>query len=126
MTQNKITPLDELRQEKEIVKREVAESEARLSEHWSYVSENAVPIILDGAVNGVARYFGFGGRLISKNEKSEEDTGSTGIFQNVFGLFSAYYPLVWEIVQPMLFRYAMKKIKSLFTRKKKKRKDDDD
>lgn len=126
MMQNRITPLEELRQEKEIVKREVAESEARLSEHWSYVSENAVPIIFDGAVNGVARYFGFGSRLASKDGQSEQNAGASGIFQNVFGLFSAYYPLVWEIVQPMLFRYVMKKIKSLFTRKKKTRKDSDD
>lgn len=120
-----MTPLEELRKEKEIVRSEVAESEVRLSEHWTYVSENAVPIIFDGAVNGIARYLGFGNALAPKKAKEEDSVGSSGIFQNVFGIFSAYSPLVWEIVQPMLLRFAVRKIKSLFTRKKKRKNNDD-
>lgn len=127
MMQNKLSPLEELLQEKEIVRREVKESEARLSEHWEYVSENAVPILFNGAVNAVAGYFGFGHRISSKKaKKAEEPSGSSGIFQNVFGFLSGYYPLMWEIAQPLLFRYVMKKIRSLFSSKKKKRKNDDD
>ena len=38
----------------------------------------------------------------------------------------AYDPLVWEMVQPLLWRFAVKKVKSLFSGKKKKKRKDDD
>lgn len=128
MMQNKLSPLEELHREKEIVRREVKESESRLSEHWEYVSDNAVPILFNGTVNAIANYLGFGGNRISshKAKEIEDSSGSSGIFQNVFGVLSGYYPLIWEIARPMLFRYAMKKIRSLFSSNKKKRKNDDD
>lgn len=127
MTRNRINPLEELRLEKEIVRREVAESENRLAGHWDYLSDNAMPLILNSVIHGVAAMFGFGRRKEQKDTReTEESVGSSGFIQNVFNGVMAYYPLIWEIAQPMLIRFFVNKIKSLFTRKKKKRKNDDD
>lgn len=132
MTKNKINPLEELRREKEIVRREVAESEGRLADHWLYLSDNAMPLILHSTINGISGMLGLGFRIGQKNirrekEETEAETGSTGIIQSLYNNLVMYCPLVWEIAKPMLIRFAIRKIKSLFTRKKnKKRKDDDD
>jgi len=128
MMKNKISPLEELRREKEIVRGEVAECEDRLAGQWSYLSDNAAPLILNSAIHGIAGMLGFGNRQAVKDTREQKETsGSSGIIQNVFNGLITYYPLIWEIAQPMLLRFAINRIKSLFTRKKKKkRKDDDD
>lgn len=128
---NKLSPLDELRQEKEIVKRECIESEDRLLDQWSYLSDNAGSLIFNGLVNSIVGKLGFsnriGGSQAKEKDEEQQDSSPLGIFHNVVNGVSAYYPLIWEIVQPMLWRYAMKKVKSIFSgKKKKKRKDDDD
>lgn len=130
MMKNKISPLDELRQEKEIARREVADSEDRLAEHWAYLSDNAPSLLFNSAVNGIAGWFGFGHKAdpkrLNEPDDAEGTSGILGNLQGVFGNLSAYLPLVWEIAQPMLLRYAVKKFKSLFTRKKKKKNSSDD
>lgn len=129
MMKTKMNPLEELRREKEIVRREVVESEQRLGNRWSHLSDNAVPLLLNAAVHGIAGMFGFGHRTERKDARRqiEEPEGPSGIFQTVFNTLVTYYPLIWEIAQPMIIRFVINKIKSLFTRKKKrKRKDDDD
>ncbi|MDH6308427.1 hypothetical protein M2451_000738 [Dysgonomonas sp. PFB1-18] len=126
MKNNSISPLDELRQEKEIVRRECKESEERLTEQWNYLSDNAPTLLLNGAVNGIASWLGFGTRIGQKPKEQERDTESSGFMQNMLGGLTAYYPLIWEMVQPMLWRFAIKKVKSLFTKKKKKKRSDDD
>jgi hypothetical protein len=123
MKKNKINPLEELRQEKVIVRKEVADSEDRLAEHWVYLSDNAPSLLMNSAVNGIAGWFGFGHKQESEQDKS--DSGSNGIMHNILGAVTAYYPLIWEIVQPVLLRFAMNKIKSIFTRKKKKKYNND-
>ncbi len=126
MKNNSISPLDELRQEKEIVRRECKESEERLAEQWNYLSDNAPSLLLNGAVNGIASWLGFGSRVGQKSKEQEHETESSGFMQNILGGLTAYYPLIWEMVQPMLWRFAIKKVKSLFTKKKKKKRSDDD
>lgn len=121
--QNKTTLLDELRQEKEILRQECAESADRLSEHWEYLSENAPTLLMNGAVSGIAGWLGFGGK--DNKEKGSEVSESTGLVQTAWSGLMAYYPLVWEIVQPMLWRFAVKKIKSFFSGKKKKKRRED-
>lgn len=119
---NKLTPLQELRQEKAIARQECAESEERLAGHWSYLSDNAGSLLLKSAINAVLHQFGFGSK-----EKAKEDDSNRIVHSGLLGNLIAYYPIVWEIVQPMLFRFVIKKIKSIFSgKKKKKRRDDDD
>lgn len=124
----KLTPLEELHREKEIVRRECEMSEYRLKDQFSYLSDNAVSLLFNSAVNSIFGKLGFSSRIGQSKEKEEEHSqqSSLGIFQNVYNGLAAYSPLIWEIVQPMLWRYAAKKIKNLFSGKKKKRKDDDD
>lgn len=118
---NKLNPLEELRQEKVILRKECAESEERLAEHWSYLSDNAGSLLFQSAMNAVLRKFGFGG--LSSDRKQEEETSTSNSF---IGGLSAYYPVIWDLVQPLLWRFIVKKVKSIFSGKKKKRKDDDD
>lgn len=118
---NKITLLEELRQEREIVRQECIESEDRLTEQWNYLSDNASSLLLDSAVSGIASWLGFGHK---EKAKEESESSSGNIVQTAWNGVMAYYPLIWEIVQPLLWRYAVKKVKSLFSGKKKKRSDD--
>ncbi len=123
--QNKTTLLDELRQEKEILRQECAESAARLSEQWEYLSDNAPSLLINSAVSGVTNWMGFGSK--QNKEKETEVSESTGLMQMAWSGLMAYYPLMWEMARPLLWGFAVKKIKSLFSgKKKKKRKDDDD
>lgn len=130
MEQNKITPLDVLHREKQILKAECAESEERMGEHWSYITHNFTSLLFTGALHGVRRKLGFGGSSSKKEEKESEHIshGSNGILQGVLAGVLAVSPLLWEIGQPMFMSFMMKKVKSIFTRKKnkKKRRYDDD
>jgi hypothetical protein len=116
--------LDEIRQEKEILRRECAESEARLSGYWEYLSDNTPSLLINSAASGIAGWLGFGSK--ENKNKGTEASESAGLAQTAWSGLMAYYPLVWEIVQPLLWRFAVKKIKSLFSGKKKKRRRDDD
>ncbi|MDR1090910.1 MAG: hypothetical protein LBL79_07515 [Prevotella sp.] len=122
---NKNRLLDEIRQEKEILRRECAEGKTRLLEHWTYLSDNAPLLLINSAASGIAGWLGFGGK--ENKEKGTEVSEPAGLAQTAWSGLMAYYPLVWEIVQPLLWRFAVKKMKSLFSgKKKKKRRDDDD
>ncbi|WP_165041728.1 hypothetical protein [Dysgonomonas sp. ZJ709] len=130
MSQNKLTPLNILRREKQILRSECAEGEARLGEHWSYVTDNFTSLLFTGALNGVRRKLGFGGSPKREDKENENSSnhGSNGLIQGVLAGLLAVSPLLWEMAQPMIMGFAMKKVKSIFTRKKKKKKrrDDDD
>ncbi|NDV77654.1 hypothetical protein [Dysgonomonas sp. 511] len=120
MKNNQTSPLDELRLEKEIVKRQCEESEDRLAEHWDYLTDNAGSLIFNGLLGGI---FGKrGGRASSSGQ--EKRVSSSGIMSNIapgiFSGLSSFAPVVWDIVQPMLWGYAIKKVKSIFSSKKKK------
>ncbi|MDR1881735.1 MAG: hypothetical protein LBR26_03010 [Prevotella sp.] len=121
MKDNKPTPLQQLRQEKAIARRECAESEERLAAHWSYLSDNAGSLLFRSAINAALRQFGFGPKEDAK------DSGSDGMaYSGLLGNLAACYPIVWEVVKPMLFRFIIKKIKSVFSGKRTKERRDGD
>ncbi len=121
---NEISPLEELRQEKEIVRREIKVYEDRLAEKWEYLSDNAPSLLFNAALSGIIGWFGFGNKVESKDKK--EGMGSSGITHSLLSGLMAYYPLIWDIAKPMLWKYAVRKVISLFTSKKKKGKKDND
>ncbi|WP_029905463.1 hypothetical protein [Prevotella sp. 10(H)] len=129
MKKNKLTPLDELRREKAIVKRECAESEDRLAGQWLYFSDNAGSLIFHSVVNVVLRQFGFGHKAKSREEEDDSNSGG-GVMHGLLSSLKAYYPVLLEILQPVLLGFVVKKIKSAFTSKKKKKRkyyyDDED
>ena len=119
MMENKMTPLEQLRQEKVIAKREVNESEDRLAVHWNYLHDNLGALLLNGAVN--AAFKGLGFKSSHKEETvAKSKVQSPSLFKTVLGGLTAASPLIWELAQPMLMGYAMKKIKSIFSGKKKR------
>lgn len=125
MKNNKICPLDELRQEKEILRRECSESEERLGEHWSYFQNNVSSLLFQSAVGSFSRKLGFGGSSSSKDHKDKGGGGSlaNGLFQGALGGLIASAPILWDLAQPMIIRFVVKKIKSIFTGGKKKKKE---
>lgn len=119
MIQNELTPLDELRQEKAVLKQEFLDSEERLANQWSYVRQNIGSIIFYNSMKGLGRQFG----LVKKGSSTESVSTSSGFMSNMYSSFQAYGPMIWEITKPLLMKYAFKKMKSIFSSDKKKRKD---
>lgn len=132
MKKNNITPLDELREEKEILKKECSEREEHLAEYWEFINDNAGSLIIDGIIETAKRKLGLAPSKTSsrKNQsdqhlltaESADNNDSTGFMHTIKTGLMMTYPLIWEIAQPMLWEFAMKKVKSIFTRKKKKKK----
>lgn len=124
MKQNKLDALEALRIEKEDLREECSESEANLTEHWEYVRDNIGSLLLSSAIGSAKRKLGFGG---SKNKVQVDDedqhSNSKGWLQGLTGGLFAISPFIWEIIQPMMIDYGIKKVKSIFSRKKKKSKD---
>lgn len=131
MTKNKRTPLDDLREEKKILKQECSEREEHLAEYWEFINDNAGSLIIDSIIETAKRKLGLApSKTSSRKDQSDqhpataEASGSndTGFMHTIKTGLQMTYPLIWEIAQPMLWEFAIKKIKSIFTRKKKKRK----
>ncbi len=112
----KLTPLEELRQEKELAIREAELIEFRLKDQWDYISDNAVSIVFHSALNGILGKLGFSNKVSNPKSKQNDTFGIAG---NSFSGVMAYLPLVWEIAQPVLWGLIVKKVKSIFKRKKK-------
>lgn len=126
MKQSKISPLEQLRHEKELAKQEVEKSEARLSGQWDYLQSNFNVLLINGAIDATLK--GLGLKSSQKNtitqKSSNEDIQSPGIFRSLLGGFSALSPIIWELVQPMLMSFALNKVKSFFSGEKKKKSKD--
>lgn len=110
-----ISPLDELRKEKEILKRECEESETVLAEQWAYLSDNAVSLIFNSVVHGITGKLGFGQRNF---RNSSITSGSGGIFQNLLGSVANNKSLIWDLFQPIIWAFIVKKVKNFFKKKK--------
>lgn len=127
MKQNKISPLEQLRLDKEIARRDVAESEARLSGQWDYMRDNFSSLLVNGVIDSALKGFGLKSSKDDSKERkdSNREVQPPGIFKSLLGGFAATAPLMWELAQPMLINFALGKIKSIFTggKKKKNRKD---
>lgn len=121
MIQNELTPLDELHQEKAVLKQEYLDSEERLTDQWSYVRQNIGSIIFYNSMKGLGRQFG----LVKKGNSTESVSSSSGFMSNMYSSFQAYGPMIWEITKPLLMKYAFKKIKNIFSSDKKKDKNND-
>lgn len=123
MKQNKITPLEQLRQEKEMAKQEVLDSEARLSGQWVYMRNNLSVLLVNSVIDTTLKGFGLRASKSDsdQDENKDKDLQSPGIFKSVLGSVAAISPLIWELVQPMLMSFALRKVKSIFSGSKKKK-----
>lgn len=124
MKQNKLDALSALRLEKEVLREECTESETNLVMHWEYVRDNVGSLLLSSAISSTRRKLGFGSKKAKAKTDSSIDnenikSDSKGIFQIVTGGLFAISPFIWDIVQPALINFVMKKVKSIFSSKKK-------
>lgn len=131
MKKNEITPLDELRKEKTLLKAQCTKQEEQLLQYWEYVNENIGYILINGLVDAFKRKIGISKDSSRKTKGEPQETGSSvlnGLMSNLKGNWQNIYPMIWEITQPFLWDFALKKFKSLFKSKKKRSKyyDDDE
>lgn len=118
----KLSPLEELRTEKDNLKVECAEKEERMVSCLSYVTNNFGSILF----TSVLKNLGFVGRSSSARDKddlSDEDDNtppSSTIMQTVWNGLQITYPYIKEIAQPLILSFITSKIKGIFSRKKKK------
>ena len=106
------TPLQRLRQEKRRLKAMYTEDEKRLAEDWEYLTDNIGSL----AFNSIVKDAFFPALLKTGGESS----GKSGV-HGILNTLTASMPLIWEIVQPMLMGYLIKKIKNIFSSKKKRK-----
>lgn len=117
MMNNRLTPLEKLREEKALLKIECNESEDRLSEHWIYVRSNLGSLVFHSAVRGVGRQLG----LVKEEKNEPQGKKTSGLMQGLIGSAVFAAPFVWDIVQPMMMGFLIGKVKNLFFGKKKKK-----
>lgn len=118
----KLSPLEELRIEKDILKTACAEKEEYMTSCLSYVSNNFGSILF----TSVLRNLGLGGKSSSSRDKDEligeEDNTppSSTILQTVWNGLQITYPYIKEIAQPLILGLITSKIKNIFSKKNKK------
>jgi len=115
----RLSALEELRIEKARLIEECDQKKRELLHNLDYGKNNFGRLVMNSAFsstkNGVSDLMS----MISGKPKKggSKNPGSSGFVQTVL----AISPIVWDIVQPMLLSLLVKKIKSVFTRKKKKK-----
>jgi hypothetical protein len=111
----KLSALEELRIEKSKLAEACAEDKKRLLQDVDYAKSNWGRLLagsfFSSTKNGISDAFA----LVSGKSNSA-DSPSFNLRQT---LLSAT-PLVWKFIQPMLIRMLLRKVKSIFTRKKRK------
>ncbi|SHF97615.1 hypothetical protein [Dysgonomonas macrotermitis] len=125
----KLSPLEQLREEKARLASECAEQEEILLERLGYARDNWGRLLLGtvfpvskSGLAGIFSLFTSGGGKKSKKKKNTEDeeedeNESSSISFGPILLSAA--PLIWEMIQPMVIGLVVKKVQSLFSRKKK-------
>jgi hypothetical protein len=103
---NKLSPLEQLRYEKEELETLFAEQEMRISDKFSYLGNH------------------WGGMLMRsifspKHSGSGTSAKASGIISNITN--SSTLPVVWNFVQPYLIGMATNKVKGFFFNRKKKK-----
>lgn len=118
----KLSPLEELRAERDNLKVECAEKEERMVSCLSYVSNNFGSILF----TSVLRNLGLVGKSSSSRDKDElsdeEDNTppSSTILQTVWNGLQITYPYIKEIAQPLILGFITSKVKNIFSKKNKK------
>ena len=115
MKKNNLSPIQKIQQEKKDLKRLYEADGERLSENWDYLTNNIGTLTLNTLFKS------------TKNPSGKPESSSSSLASKIGGhpilsSLSLVLPIVWEIAQPMLFSYMIKKVKSLFSSKKKETK----
>lgn len=117
---NKLSVIEELRLEKARLTGECKQYEEQLGYRWDYTKNNFGHLLANTFISSTKSGFSeLLGPLLGKKSKHEGSSSksSSGVGQ----LLIAASPIAWEILQPILIGFALKKLKSIFRRKKKKK-----
>lgn len=124
---NKLSPIEQLREEKARLAGECSLQEKHLLERVGYARENFGRLLLGSVFSStksgfsdIFSLFTGGKKSKSKQNKEDSDVEDEASMSKFAPMLIGAAPLIWEIVQPMLIGLVVKKIKSLFTGKKKK------
>lgn len=112
----KLSAIEELRLEKRKLMEECKLYEDDIKSKSAYIKDNFGHLMLNSIVSSTKN--GFAG-LTSSGSKKKKDKSD-----NAFGIgsaFATFTPIIWEVLQPFLIGIAVKKAKSIFTRKIKKK-----
>lgn len=121
MSSNKqLSPLEQIRAEKLRLKTQYKSDGERLVQNWDYLSNNVGSIFFNTIINSAKGIIGGGS---GQKNRIPTPFGQSSAFQSVFNGLTASLPMVWDLVQPMLIGFMVKKVKNLFSFKKKKKKD---
>lgn len=118
MSKNKeLTPVQQLRLARKDLKHQFEKDEERIAANWKYLTHNTGSIFINTIFSS--------SKKLLEGRKGEERTqtpfGSIGSFSAIASGIAGSLPMIWEIVQPMLIGFVVKKIKGLFSSKKKKK-----
>lgn len=115
----KLSPLEELRLQKMELAHQCKLDEQRLLQKLNYTKGNlghlTINTLFSSAKSGASNIFHLFMPGGSKTKTSKG--GGTAMLGG--GLLAACLPFVWDIAQPMIIGFVVKKAKSLFTSKKK-------
>lgn len=108
----KLSPMEELKLRKTLLREESNMYKNNLSYNWEYTKTHFGRLLLGSTISSTKSGLSDVFSLITRKEK-EPSTFSA--FMTNTG------PVIWNIAQPMLVGLIIKRIKSLFKRKKKKK-----
>lgn len=111
MKKNKLTPIEELRQEKRHLKRAYEADEERLLRNWNYLTNNTVTVLFNTAFNGAKG-------MVNMTKEVAKPFAPAFKHLGVFSILSSSIPIIWSIAQPILLSFAVKKVKQMFGLKK--------
>lgn len=125
----KLSPIEQLREEKARLACECTEQEQRLLQRVGYARDNfgrlLIASVFSSTKSGLSDIFSLFTGVKSSKPKSNTDDSEVEEVSSSISKFAPMLmgaaPLIWEVVQPLLIGLVVKKIKSLFTSKKKKK-----
>ena len=122
-----LTPIEQLLADKRIVEAKCSIREKKLHENFNYLHNNASTLIFSGLVSllfssGQTRKKSEEQSITLVNDNQSPRINNLLSSSNIFFVAQKMIPVVWDIIQPLLINWGIKKAKSLllglFTKKR--------
>jgi hypothetical protein len=108
----KQTPLEKLLADKELIRQQCRQQEQKLNEAFMYIQENTGSLLLSGLSALL-----FSGSSASKKAKALPASGNAPTvslgFADVLSIGKSMMPVIWEIAQPMIITWCIKKVQKI-------------
>ncbi|WP_297905015.1 hypothetical protein [uncultured Parabacteroides sp.] len=123
---NQQTPLEKLISDKERITRQCKRQEQKLDEDFSYIQENAGSLLLSGLSSLLFPSDKSAAKAKDKGETPATMTGQPSFalgLPDYLSIMKGMIPIAWDIAQPFIMTWGIKKAKKWFSNllfKKKK------